>query len=263
LLALIAIEFILILFFSVRIMDLLKPPAQPGVAIPVHDSLWKRIQAKWAASNFVPIEQEASIDLQHDYDGIRELDNVIPPWFTAAFAITILFAGVYLYRYHIAKSAPLQLEELSMAMAKADLEHEAYLASQASSIDENNVTLMTGADLEAGQQVFTTLCAVCHKTDGGGLVGPNMTDDYWIHGGSLKDIFKTIKYGVPDKGMISWKTQLSPLQIAQVANYIKTLRGTNPPDAKEKQGELYVESATPPDSTATQPIPPDTTSAIK
>jgi cytochrome c oxidase cbb3-type subunit 3 len=263
LLALIGIEFLLILFFSVRIMDLLKPADPEGAAAHGDVSLWQRIQAKWAASNFVPLDKEAEIDLNHDYDGIRELDNVIPPWFTAAFALTVLFAGVYIYRYHIARSAPMQIEELRISMAKADLEHEAYLASQASSIDENSVTMMTGADLDAGKQVFTTLCAVCHKTDGGGLVGPNMTDDYWIHGGSLKDIFKTIKYGVPDKGMISWKTQLSPVQIAQVSNYIKTLQGTNPPDAKEKQGVLYVESAEVTDTTAASVPVQDTTGITK
>jgi cytochrome c oxidase cbb3-type subunit 3 len=90
------------------------------------------------------------------------------------------------------------------------------------------------------------------------MVGPNLTDDYWIHGGSLKNIFTTIKYGVPDKGMISWKEQLSPVQIAQAANYILTLRGTNPPDAKEKQGTLYVPEAATPDSTA---VAADTTGA--
>ena len=202
------------------------------------------LRAKWTAMNFKPIEEEHTLDTGHNYDGIRELNNVTPPWFTTAFVLSIIFAGVYLYRYHIAKSAPLMVEEYQMEIAKANLEHEEYLKTQASNIDESNVAILTGADLDAGKKVFTTLCAACHRTDGGGAVGPNMTDDYWLHGGSLQDIFKTIKYGVPDKGMISWKEQLTPQQIAQVANYIVTLRGTNPPDPKEKQGELFTPATT-------------------
>src|SRR6185503_19360785 len=106
-------------------------------------------------------------------------------------------------------------------------------------IDETNVELMTGPDVEAGKKTFKTTCAICHKSDGGGLVGPNLTDDYWLHGGTLKDIFKTIKYGYPSKGMATWKDQLSCVQIAQVANYVLTLRGTNPPGCKAKQGILF------------------------
>jgi cytochrome c oxidase cbb3-type subunit 3 len=142
----------------------------------------------------------------------------------------------------------MQIEEYEIQMAKAELAHDEYLKREANSIDESSVTIMTGADLEAGKKVFVTLCAACHKVDGGGLVGPNLTDNYTIHGGSIQDVFKTIKYGVPEKGMISWKAQLSPMQMAQVANYVLTLRGTNPPDAKEKQGELYIPEEVKPDS---------------
>lgn len=263
LLTLIAIELVVMVFFALKINEFLKPIDTRVVTEDQRGDIFSWISTKWAAANFVPIEEEHKIDLSHDYDGIRELDNVVPPWFTTAFLLTILFAGVYLYRYHIAKSAPMQLEELKIAMAKADLEHEAYLATQASAIDENSVVTLTGADLEAGQKTFQTLCAVCHKVDGGGLVGPNLTDDYWIHGGSIKDIFKTIKYGVPDKGMISWKEQLSPIQMAQVGSYIQTLHGTNPPDAKEKQGVLYVPEAAAADTTAVPAAPADTTGVKK
>lgn len=235
-------ELILILFFAAKTNQFIQRRESLGVeAVPEPEGgLWAWIRNKWASMNFKPIEEEYKLDTGHSYDGIRELDNVIPPWFTTAFILTILFAGVYLYRYHIAKDAPLMIEEYEIAVNKANLEHDEYLKKQANNIDENSVTLLTGAELEAGKKTFTTICAACHKADGGGMVGPNLTDDYWIHGGSLKDIFKTIKYGVPEKGMISWKEQLSPQQIAQVANYILTLHGTNPPDAKEKQGELYV-----------------------
>lgn len=262
LVCLIAIEFAVIFFFAVRTHDFIRKLGAISEPEPVRPGIWTWLRRKWSEMNFRPIEEEYKIDTGHSYDGIRELDNPIPAWFTTAFLLTILFAGVYLYRYHVSRSAPLQLQELKMAMAKADAEHSAYLAASASNIDERNVAPMTGADLEAGKKVFTTLCAACHKSDGGGLVGPNLTDDYWIHGGALSDIFKTIKYGVPEKGMISWKEQLTPMQMAQVANYITTLHGTNPPDAKEKQGTLYVpqEAGTAPDTTGTA-APADTTKA--
>jgi cytochrome c oxidase cbb3-type subunit 3 len=257
----IGLELLVMIFMALRISDLVRSPEPKPVHEhrEVHFFAWLR--KIWFRQNFRPMEEEAEIDLGHNYDGIRELDNVIPPWFTTAFLLTILFAVGYLYRYHIAKSAPMQVEELKIAMAKADQEHDAYLATQASSIDENNVTIMAGADLEAGKKIFTTICAACHRADGGGQVGPNLTDDYWIHGGGIKNIFKTIKYGVPDKGMISWKEQLSPLQIAQVGNYILTLHGTHPPDPKEKQGDLYVPETVKADSSSTQPIMTDTTVA--
>jgi cytochrome c oxidase cbb3-type subunit 3 len=245
LIGVISAELMLILFFAAKTnqflqkREVLSDISQPQPSRGFLDWLGE----KWTAMNFKPLEEEHKLDTGHSYDGIRELNNVTPPWFTTAFILSILFAGVYLYRYHVAKSAPLMVEEYEIAVAKANLEHEAYLKTQASNIDETNVAVLTGADLESGKKVFTTLCAACHKADGGGMVGPNLTDDYWIHGGSLQSIFKTVKYGVPDKGMISWKEQLTPQQMAQVSNYILTLRGTNPPDAKEKQGELYVPDA--------------------
>lgn len=258
LLCVIAAELILILFFAHKTNDFIqKMYGKEESPVSSSDPLtW--FKEKWAAMNFKPIEEEYKIDTGHSYDGIRELDNIIPPWFTTAFIITILFGAGYLYRYHIAKSAPMQIEEYKNAVAVAEQKHDEYLKTQANAVDENSVTLMTGADLDAGKKTFVTLCAACHKTDGGGLVGPNLTDDYWIHGGALKDLFKTVKYGYPDKGMISWKEQLSPVQIAQVVNYVLTLKGTNPPDAKEKQGELYVPAAATPDTSAVTAAQPDT-----
>jgi cytochrome c oxidase cbb3-type subunit III len=260
LLGVIGAELILILFFAHKTNDFIEKIESKGAEPARERDFFSWFKEKWASMNFKPIEEEYKIDTGHSYDGIRELDNVIPPWFTTAFLLTIVFGIGYLYRYHIAKSAPLQIEEYQAAVALADLRHDEYLKTQASNIDESNVALMTGADLDAGKKTFVTLCAACHKTDGGGMVGPNLTDDYWIHGGSLQSIFKTVKYGVPDKGMISWKDQLTPAQMAQVSNYILTLKGTNPPDAKEKQGVLYVPEAeaAPVDSTAAKATQPDT-----
>jgi cytochrome c oxidase cbb3-type subunit 3 len=178
----------------------------------------------WSKMNkFRPAHEEVQIDLGHSYDGIRELDNRLPPWWLYGFYVTIIFAGIYLWRYHISHSAPSSQEEYQIAMVKAEEQKEAYLKKAAANIDENTVRLLTqAADIQAG---------------------PNLTDEYWLHGGSVKDIFKTIKYGVPEKGMKSWKEDFSPKQLAQLSSYIKSLKGTNPPNAKEKQGELYKETA--------------------
>ena len=190
-------------------------------------------------NSFKPIKEEANIDLGHNYDGIRELDNKLPGWWLYGFYACILFAGIYLYRYHVAHSAPLSKEELQISMDKAEIEKQEYLKKAGNSIDENTVKLLTDpADLSEGKKVFTTICAACHRPDGGGLIGPNLTDDYWLHGGSINEIFKTIKYGWPDKGMQSWKDNYSPKQIAQIASYIKSIHGTNPPNPKAPQGVL-------------------------
>jgi len=194
-----------------------------------------------------PIQEEANIDLGHDYDGIRELDNRLPPWWLYGFYLCILVAGIYIYRYHIAHTAPLPKEELQIAMAIADAEKEEYLKKSANKVDENSVTYLSDAtSLEAGKKIFITVCAACHLADGGGSVGPNLTDDYWIHGGSIKDIFKTVKYGWPEKGMKSWQEDYSPVQIAQISSFVKSLKGTKPAKPKEPQGPLYEENAVAP-----------------
>jgi cytochrome c oxidase cbb3-type subunit 3 len=217
--------------------------AASSVAQPVaEENSW----VKWwdKLNSFRPMKEEAKIDLGHNYDGIRELDNRLPPWWLYGFYVTIVFAGIYLWRYHVSHTAPLSGEEYAIAMAKAEAEKEAYLKKSANNVDENTVVLLTDASaLAAGKNVFATNCAACHLTDGGGSVGPNLTDDYWLHGGSVKDIFKTVKYGVPEKGMRSWKEDLSPMQISQVTSYIKSLKGTKPANPKEPQGSLFEESA--------------------
>lgn len=185
---------------------------------------------------------DEDIDLGHDYDGIGELDNPVPPWWRYGFILSMLVSVIYVWRYDIAQSAPNQYEELAMKQAAAEVAIQEYLANSANNVDENTVTLLTEpADLAAAQTVFINNCAACHANDGGGLVGPNLTDDYWLHGGSLKDVFKVIKYGVTEKGMKSWKDDLTPKQIAQLASYIMTLKGTTPAEPKEPQGQIYNE----------------------
>lgn len=212
--------------------------AEAGAAEVKHTrvSLWDKL------NKFRPVDEEADLDLDHEYDGIRELDNRLPPWWVYGFYVSIIFAGIYLWRYHVSHTAPSSGEEYSIAMQKAEAQKALYLKRTASNVDENTVKLLTGAaDITNGQKVFTQNCAACHGKTGEGTVGPNLTDDYWLHGGSVKDIFKSVKYGWPEKGMRSWKEDLSPVQVAQVTSYIRSLHGTNPPNAKEKQGELYKE----------------------
>jgi cytochrome c oxidase cbb3-type subunit 3 len=185
---------------------------------------------------------EAEINLGHDYDGIGELDNPTPPWWQWGFVLSVIFAVVYLYVYHVSESAPMQIEELAIANEKAEKQIASYLASSSNLVDENTVTFLDGAsDIAAGQTVFVAVCSACHGADGGGTVGPNLTDDYWLHGGGIKDIFKTIKYGVPEKGMKSWKDDYSPKQIAQIASYIHSIKGTKPAAPKPAEGDLYKE----------------------
>jgi len=190
----------------------------------------------------VDAASEAEEDMGHDYDGIRELNNPTPPWWRWSFYCSIAFALVYVWRSHISHAAPSQLEELAVAEARAAEAKEEYLKNAANNIDENNVTLLAGADdISGGQKLFSSNCAPCHGPQGQGVVGPNLTDDYWLHGGQIKNIFSTIKYGVPEKGMKSWKDDFSPKQLAQLTSYIKSIHGSNPPNQKEHQGELEKE----------------------
>jgi cytochrome c oxidase cbb3-type subunit 3 len=137
-------------------------------------------------------------------------------------------------------------------MEHAEESIKEYLSKQANLVDESNVeALLDDASLAAGKTVYEGKCAACHGMAGEGGVGPNLTDEYWLHGGDIKSVFKTIKYGVPEKGMISWKSQLRPAEMHKTASYILTLVGTNPPNGKEPQGEkLQVENTMPTDSTA-------------
>ncbi|MBK7678716.1 MAG: c-type cytochrome [Chitinophagaceae bacterium] len=195
-----------------------------------------------------PVSEEAELDLGHEYDGIRELNNRLPPWWLYGFYATIVFAVIYLWRFEVSHNGPSSKQEYETAVARAEIKVQEYLKKKGDAVDENTVTLLTSAeDLAAGKAIFTdpSKCPACHTPEGGGnAVGPNLTDDYWIYGGSVKNIFKTIKYGT-SKGMRSWKDDLSAKQMAQVASYVKSLKGTKPANPREPQGELYQEEAAP------------------
>ena len=184
----------------------------------------------------VSIENEDSILLDHDYDGIHELDNNLPPWWLWGFYITIAWAGVYAWYYLAAENRLVGDNEYVAEMQVAAAEAEARGAS----VDEESVKLLTDlGSIADGAEVFKNNCVACHLASGGGSVGPNLTDEYWLHGGSIKDIFRTIKVGVPEKGMISWESQLSPTDIQKVASFVISLKGTNPADGKAPQGDKW------------------------
>lgn len=201
------------------------------------ESFWSTLSKKsW---NLVPIEKEADIDLGHNYDGIRELDNSLPPWWLYMFYGCIIWAFAYIYYYHFSNAGQNQKQEYIAAMELAEVNKNKYLASQANAIDEKTVIMLADqALLSEGKEMYLTNCAVCHGQLGEGGVGPNFTDKYWLHGGSINEVFSTIKYGVPEKGMIAWKTQLRPAAIQKLASYILSLQGTNPPNQKEPQGQI-------------------------
>jgi len=181
------------------------------------------------------IRSEQEILLDHDYDGIKELDNNLPPWWLYAF-----YAVVYLVRFHVF-DGPTQADEYNKEVAEATIAIAEYRKTAKNLVDASSVTLLTeAADLAAGKSIFESTCVACHRIDGGGGIGPNLTDTYWIFDGEIKTIFKVISEGGrPGKGMISWKNEIRPLEIAQVGSYILSLQGTNPPDAKAPEGELW------------------------
>lgn len=191
-----------------------------------------------------PVTEESSLDLGHDYDGIRELNNRLPGWWLYGFYGCILFAGVYLYRFHVSHTAPSSIQEYEQSVVRAESQLKEFIKKQGDAVDETNVKLLTGAeDLAAGKALFVKSCAACHLESGAGIVGPNLTDDYWLHGNDIKSMFKVVRYGI--NAMPAWQTQMSNKQIAQVSSYIKTLHGTNPPNPKAPQGTLMKEETVP------------------
>jgi len=233
---------------SIIKMILLEDKKQKAVAegkefdVAAEPSLWGKLMNK--ASDAVPIEEEESIMLDHDYDGIHELDNHLPPWWKWLFYITIVWGFIYLLVYHVFDALPLQEEEYAIVMEDAQIARQAMMALEGNNIDENNVEFSDAADVLAnGKAIYDRECVACHAPEGQGLIGPNFTDNYWIHGGSMSDIFKTVKYGVPQKGMISWQSKLTPSDMRDVSSYILTFVGTtpkNPPAPKAREGVEYI-----------------------
>ena len=207
-------------------------------------------------TDIVPIEKEHEIMMDHEYDGIYELDNNLPPWWVWSFYVCIAFSIIYIFNYHVIGSGDLQLAEYKKEMERGEKEVADYLISQKLNVDESSVILLTEAsDLSKGKALFDEKCIVCHGKQGEGVIGPNLTDDYWLHGGDIKSVFKLIKYGKPEKSMQAWKDELNPVEMQQVASFIKSIKGTAVGIGKEPEGSLYEEnevSKTVSDSTANE-----------
>ena len=196
---------------------------------------------------------DKDVDLKHDFDGISELDNPPPPWFMYLFYTTILFGVVYMVRYQWTNNGLRQEQEYVAEMKVAAAQEQAMLAGAAEKVDETNVTLITDkAKLEPMAALYTKNCAVCHGKNAEGIVGPNLTDEYWIYGGDVKNLFKTIRHGTPN-GMQKFEGVLKPSQMQLIASYVLSLQGSNPPNAKAPQGEKYAPVGAP------QAAPADTT----
>ncbi|MET4082859.1 cytochrome c oxidase cbb3-type subunit 3 [Pedobacter sp. UYP30] len=233
--------------FKVLYQEQLNPtPYTPPVKAQLVDyHTWlKKEQAKpsiWTKLlSLRPMEEEKNLIIDHSYDGIKELDNPVPAWFNILFLATVIFAISYLFYYEVSGYGDTQDKEYANEMAQAKIQNTAFLAKSANTIDENTVKLDNApAIVQEGKSIFATNCAVCHGDKGQGIIGPNLTDDFWLHGGGINNVFKTIKYGVPAKGMISWEKNLDPKKISAVANFILSLHGTNPAGAKAAEGEKY------------------------
>jgi len=221
-------------------MEKLRAEAAGRVYVP-EPSWWEKAAQRLNAS--VPVAQEKEIELDHNYDGIKELDNHLPPWWKWLFYASIIWGTFYLAIYHLSYTLPLSREEYEGEMEKATKAQQQFLASQPkASIDES--TLEYTADIkiiENGKTVFVkNAWGSCHRNDGGGnAIGPNLTDEYWIHGGGIKKVFNTINTGVVEKGMPAWGKSMSPTDVRDVAFYVMSLQGTKPTNAKAPQGELY------------------------
>jgi cytochrome c oxidase cbb3-type subunit 3 len=239
-----AILVLLVAVYMLRVLNYMNQQAAQeraerlGIPYVPEPTFWEKL---WQQSNdFVPVEKEASIMLDHNYDGIKELDNHLPPWWTGLFLGTIAFAIVYLLFYHVFNTLPSQQAEYDteVAIAQEQLK-KLQAANPVAAIDETNVETTTDAlALAEGKQIFLNTCASCHRKDGGGDIGPNLTDDYWKHGGTIKDIFKTVRHGVQGTNMIAWEGVISPEKMKNVSSYVLTLRGTNPANPKKPEGDL-------------------------
>lgn len=192
------------------------------------------------------IEQEADVMLDHDYDGIKELDNVLPPWWVYLFYGCVIFAVVYLVRFHVIGDYT-QAEEYQQEVAQAEIEHQEYLKTAPDLVSVENVELLTDdASLAEGKKVFeANNCFSCHGQNLQGGIGPNLVDKYWINGGGVKEVFALISDGsAKNPVMAPWKDVIKPSDIQKLSSYILSMQGTNPEGAKDPEGEIWGDIAT-------------------
>lgn len=231
-----AVELLVIIWMLIAINKLLSElaseQATPNKPFAFHlPRLFDNLNAS------VAVENEEDIKLHHNYDGIFELDNSLPPWWKYSFYLSIVWSVGYLGYYFVGGGAS-SIDEYKAEVQQANVQIEEYKKKNALNVDENNVQYADAAGITDGMDIYKTNCAACHGNAGEGVVGPNLTDDYWLHGGTANDVYKSVKYGWPAKGMKSWEADLSAVQIKNVISYIHSIHGTNPPNAKAPQGDL-------------------------
>lgn len=237
LLILIIVLMLLMIYLLVFLSKVLTVKSSDLVSQP---TWWESFKQRYVVGEMKPVGDEKDVQLDHTYDGIRELDNFMPPWLKYVFYITIVFGVAYFVYYTVLGIGMTQVEEYEQQLAIAAVEAEQRQFMAVSTIDETNVQFdASGPSIKAGMTLYENNCVACHAIDGGGGVGPNLTDDYWVHGGSIEDIFRIVKYGVIEKGMIPWQDQLSPEEMQQVSSYVLTMVGTTPANPKAPQGDLY------------------------
>lgn len=256
---LVLILVIVVAIYVIRVLNYLttQTVSQASAANAVRQSSgtwWSRFIQRM--NKAVPVEQEKEIELDHSYDGIRELDNHLPPWWKWLFYGSMGWAVIYLIVFHVTDSLPLSQAEYQHELALAEEQVRAYKASQPQAeVDENSLVYTPDAALiEKGKSIFANNnCGGCHRADGGGnSIGPNLTDEYWLHGGEIKHVFLTIKNGVVEKGMPAWGKAMTAQDVRDVAFFVMSLQGTNPPDPKAPQGDIFRQVKATADSTATQ-----------
>ncbi len=224
----------------------------------LHDTWSGRMLGLFVGDPVVLTGRDQNLVMEaHDYDGIQEYDNDLPPWWKALFLGSIGFAVVYMVYFHVTDTGPLTLDEYRGEMAQAALLTQQLGANDDPNKATNFQPLLAVADLAAGHAVFAQNCAACHGKAGEGTVGPNLTDEYWLHGGEVNKVYHTIKYGVQSKGMVAWKGKLTGKQLLQTASYVLSLHGSNPANGKAPQGERETPAGTAaPKADPTVQLPP-------
>ena len=231
---------IVVTFQKIQLLENEVKGVSPEQSESTFNVWFKELLQKWTSAK--AIEEEEEIVLDHNYDGIKELDNNLPPWWVYMFYITIIFAVVYMVRYHVFDGDTQAIEyDKAVAAAKADLAK--YKETATDLVDVSTVTLLTEEkDLNRGKAIYNLNCAACHAADGGGTIGPNLTDENWILGGGIKNVFKSVSDGGRDgKGMVAWNKILKPIDIQKVSSYILSLQGTVPANPKAAEGEVWKE----------------------
>jgi cytochrome c oxidase cbb3-type subunit 3 len=200
---------------------------------------WKKFMRSLTKAHDLGSEDEIMTD--HDYDGIKELDNVLPPWWKYGFYITIAIGIFYYVQVFTNSEEYSQEKEYAVEVEKGKQEVEAYKAANPELFNTDNIELLTdAASINKGKELFTSkTCVACHLADLGGSIGPNLTDDHWVLGGGIKNIFNTIsKGGRTGKGMIAWEGTLSVEERQLLASYIISMQGSAPANPKAPEGDI-------------------------